>query len=153
MNLDIHRPVIPRPMRIYIMGPLTAKKADGTDDAWEISKNVARAVEVGKGLFLKGHWVYCPHAQTQGWFREEAPAFGSYERVVTHHDILGWIRLCDALFRLPGWQKSRGSIMEGVAAGHMGLLTYDDLEDVPTVEGWEGLYEDWKAGKENADGH
>lgn len=89
-------------MRVYIAGPYTAATIE------ERNANIDRAREVMADLMRMGHTPFCPHTMTAG-MEETHPEFshGDYMRL----DI-DWLRLCDAVVLLDGWDMSEGALIE-----------------------------------------
>jgi len=101
-------------MKVYIAGPYTP--ADGTEETR--LGNIRLASETGKFLLRLGHTPFCPHTMTAGW--EDECAYEDFLRM-----DLEWLRVCDAIVLLPGWQTSRGSQMEYDEARRQGLVIWD----------------------------
>jgi hypothetical protein len=101
-------------MRVYVCGPYTP--ADGREETR--LGNIRLASDTGKLLLKLGHTPFCPHTMTSGW--EEACAWGDFLRM-----DLEWLRQCQAIVLLPGWQTSRGACMEYEVARREGLVVWD----------------------------
>ena len=112
------------PLRIYVAGPMSSANLG------LFCENVAAADEAAKELFVMGHYPYCPHTMTQSWPDDERPEFHDYGRVVAGLDF-AWLHCCDAILMLPGWQASKGAMMEYEEAQRRGITVYEDLEEVP----------------------
>ena len=127
--------VVKKPLRIYVAGPLSDVKGSKCPFFIRLLHSV-EADKVAKELFLKGHWPFCPHTQFRWWFEDVRPEFLSYELIVEHLDIQGWLSVCDAIFLMPGWEESRGASTEAQWAKQNGLQIFHSLNEVPEVEGW-----------------
>ena len=101
-------------MRVYIAGPYTP--ADGKEETR--FENIRLASETGKLLLRLGHTPFCPHTMTAGW--EDQCAYDDFLRM-----DLEWLRACDAIVMLPGWQSSRGARREYEEARRQGLIVWD----------------------------
>jgi len=119
------------PLRVYVAGPLSANTAE------QLDKNIEVADEAAKALFLMGHWPFCPHTQSRTWHNDEREEFHDYEMLVDHHDIDGWLSICDAVLFLPGWKKSKGSVMEYRAAKEHGKMRFFSVDKIPEIVGWK----------------
>lgn len=92
-------------MLIYVAGPYSAPTHD------EIAANIARAEEAGKKLIQSGMIPVIPHRITGHW--EEDPTFEHW----SHQDwmdrfCIPLLNRCDAVLMLPGWENSKGTLME-----------------------------------------
>ncbi len=101
-------------MKIYVAGPYTP--ADGREETR--LENIGLASETAKFLLTLGHTPFCPHTMTAGW--EDVCSWEDFLRM----DI-EWLRMCDAIVLLPGWQTSRGARMEYEEALKEGLVIFD----------------------------
>ena len=113
---------------IYVVGPLRAP----TDS--ERQRNVARAMLAAESLWSIGYVVICPHANSGDMIvddpeGEDALVRGSRELV----------RRSDAVFLLPGWTGSRGSLDEVEVARERGLtFVADSSVPIWEVPRWMG---------------
>jgi hypothetical protein len=84
---------------IYVAGPFRA------DTPWEQEQNVRVAEEYALKLWKMGAAVICPHAMTR-FYQDSLPddtfLAGDFEI----------LRRCDAIFLLPYWQNSTGTLQE-----------------------------------------
>ena len=122
-----------RPLRIYVCGPLSAKPGEEGDPAEIREANARLADQVGRDLFILGHFPFVPHTLALWWFLDERPEFHSYDLIVGRHDIMGWLSVCDAIFTLGGWEDSKGSRMEVAWAREHGLMEFSHVDEVPDV--------------------
>ena len=82
-----------------------------------------RAVAVGDFLLEAGHTPYIPHL-THFWhlvFPHEIEVWYKYD--------MEWLKLCQALLRLPG--ESEGADEEVKSAAILGLPVYYELTEIP----------------------
>lgn len=118
------------PLRIYVAGPFTEGHTASPEKK---AANIAAADSIARALYLKGHWPFCPHTMSARWDSDLDPAFHDYERIVKGLDF-AWLRVCDAVFLVDGWQCSRGARLEyDEAYLKQGLDVFTKLEDVPEV--------------------
>ena len=127
----IRRSEVMQPMRIYVCGLLTAATVS------EREQNIKVADDMGRALFLLGHVPFVPHTHSHTWFDhvDDYPEFQDYKRLVVDYDINGWLAVCDAIFCLEGWERSKGGVMEYKAAQEMNRIFYYRNDQVPIVHG------------------
>lgn len=90
---------------IYIAGPYSA------DTEEERDKNVLIAKKAAQYYADLGYAVFCPHLQTQGWEDETKLSYGYFLAA-----DLYWLRKCDDVAMLPGWEESYGATIEHTIA-------------------------------------
>jgi hypothetical protein len=120
-----------RMKKAYIAGPYTANSSERVDE------NVRRAEAAAWLYYLKGYAVHCPHAQTHCMHVRY-----NKENVVTYDDWLKvdivWLKECDVVVFLPGWENSKGAKMEHILAQALDkeihYLTEEKLRAVLVVE-------------------
>lgn len=102
-------------MRIYVAGPYSTG---------DVALNVRAAVEAADALAAAGHVPYLPHL-THLWHLVSPH---EYEFWLGYDEA--WLRLCEAVVRLPG--VSAGADRETDLAEALGMTVYASVEDVPT---------------------
>lgn len=111
-------------MRVYIAGPYTALRSSDVD------RNILTARDAQAELYRMGHTPLCPHSMTAGFERD----YPDIEYNVYIETDLEWLKLCDAILMLPGWEDSNGSIKEHQFAIDNGIEVYYSLDDVPIAD-------------------
>ena len=106
-------------MRIYIAGPYRAATPKLVD------ANIKQARDAFAELLRLGHTALCPHSMTAR-FERDYPDILDARYLETD---LEWLRLCDAILLLPGWEDSSGSRAELDLAKRMGLLVFTNAAD------------------------
>ena len=104
---------------IYISGKYSAGTIEERDE------NIRKANELAKSFAEQGWAVYCPHTQSQNWENETS---------LSHEDFLErdfeWIRRCDAIAMLEGWQESDGARREHQRAIELSMPRYyEELDE------------------------
>jgi hypothetical protein len=100
---------------VFVVGPFRGK------NAWEIEQNIRRAEAAALQIWRAGIAVICPHTNTR-FFQGAAP-----DDLWLAGD-LEILRRCDAVFCLPGWDGSEGSIGEAHLADSIGIPVFFDMD-------------------------
>ena len=113
--------------RIYIAGPYRAATPSDVD------RNILQAREAQAELLRRGHAPFCPHAMT-AQFERSFPDIP--DECYLESDKL-WLRQCEALVLLPGWEKSEGARGEVALAEELGLVVFMSASEVPAADEWD----------------
>lgn len=87
----------------------------------DVDKNIEEARDVAIACWRIGHAVICPHLNT-AHFEVEAPDI-SYDDYISGD--LSMIARCDAMVMVPGWQDSKGAVIEKDYAASLGIPVYE----------------------------
>lgn len=90
---------------------------------WEQEKNIRLAEECALRLWHLGAIVLCPHTNTRN-FQGAAP-----DEIWMEGD-LELMRRCDGVFLVPGWKKSKGSLIEVAKAQEWHLHIFKSFNQV-----------------------
>lgn len=103
---------------IYVAGPYRGP------DNYAIHRNICDAEKWALKLWQAGLAVICPHLNT-AHFQGAAP-----DHIWLDGD-LELMRRCDAVFMVPGWNRSTGATVEHGEAARLGMPIFyeDDLQD------------------------
>jgi hypothetical protein len=104
-------------MKIYIAGPYTRGDTD---------ENVLNAIDAAEAVSELGHSPFIPHL-THFWHGVHPHPYEFW----LEQDMV-WLRLCDAVLRLPG--ESGGADREVAYALDAHMPVYYRLADIPTAE-------------------
>ena len=119
-----------KPLKIYIAGPYSPKNCDLHTAPIIAHRNVKKAIEVFWQLVKKGHYPYIPHLSH--FIHLETPEYITPPPQEFWYKFdLEWLKCCDAIFMLEGWENSRGARFELETAKKLGLKVFFKLEDVP----------------------
>ncbi|MEM5811911.1 MAG: DUF1937 family protein [Candidatus Aenigmatarchaeota archaeon] len=120
MNLE-------KPLKIYISGPYSGNTPR------EVNNNVVEAINYYLIILKKGHFPYLPHLTHYPYIysKEEIPYI-----VWLIQDAI-WLRECDAIFMMPGWEKSRGAKFEHWAAQKIGKKIFYNIDEIPQSKGYD----------------
>ena len=92
---------------IYIAGKYTGRTHDA-ESYFEIQRNIDAACEAARELARRGYGFFCPH-QHSAHFEVIAP---DIPPAYWYELDLHFMYHCDALLMLPGWEQSRGAVIE-----------------------------------------
>lgn len=107
-------------MILYTAGPYRASSP------WGVHLNIENAKIAARELWLKGHAVICPHANSA--FMDGAA--GETDHLFLNGD-LALLARCDGIVMLPGWETSAGAMSELAFARDHGLIVYTNPSEVP----------------------
>jgi len=102
---------------VYIAGPFRGPSS------FAVHKNVCRAEMWAHTLWEAGFAVICPHLNT-AHFDKALP-----DETFLRGDLT-ILRRCDAVFLVPGWEKSQGALNEATEAREAGIPVYDSVFDI-----------------------
>ena len=103
---------------VYIAG------LNRANSAWEIEQNIREAEKIALHVWANGMVALCPHTQTrltQGFLPDALWLAGDLEL------LAAW---CDAVFLVPGWESSRGTMAEVNFAKSKGIPRFVTLMEL-----------------------
>lgn len=103
---------------IYVAGPYTAATHI------EVERNVLNAKEAAIELLRRGWAVICPHTMTH-----TCEIGTGLEPEVFYNSDFEILRRCDAIYMLPSWNYSSGSVAELEQAKRDGLKVFYSLKE------------------------
>lgn len=108
---------------VYIAGPYHA------ESHWLIDQHIQRAREAAVAITYMGLGFFCPHLNSAHFEQDcpEVPVEHWYEQ------DLRFLGSCDAVYLLPGWQDSKGTLAE--------LEEWKGMVDGPVFESLSKLAE------------
>ena len=102
---------------VYVAGPYRASRE------WQVVENIRRAEAIALEVWLMGAACICPHKNT-ALFGGSAP-----DETWLRGD-LEIVRRCDALILAPGWELSKGTLVEIELAKQLKLPIFHALEEL-----------------------
>ena len=114
-------------VKIYVAGPYTPATNDVHDAPRAAYRNTRAAILAGLGIMKKGHVPFIPHLMH--YVNLEADQVYPVEFYYEYDTV--WLKLCDAVLRLPG--KSEGAEREVKWAKENGLAVYHSVSTIPRL--------------------
>ena len=102
---------------VYVAGPYRAKTEH------EVVINIRKAEAVAIEVWKAGHVALCPHKNTAffgGICPDEVWLTGDLE----------FVRRCDAVILVPGYETSKGALAEIKEARKVGIPIYESVVDI-----------------------
>lgn len=106
---------------VYISGPYRSDR--GEDGVWG---NIMAARQAAKRLLAVGFAPICPHLNTMLMGGAIVPGNADVEVDVFLEADAEFVRVADAMYQLPGWRKSAGSLYEFRVAELHGKPVFED---------------------------
>lgn len=109
-------------MRIYVAGPISG-------NTLETLANIERGIKKAAELIKQGYDIYCPHLD----FQMNLTAAQEHKLTVEElqRNSMAWLKVSDAVFLLPGWRNSKGTMAEIRQALELGIpITGEDHESI-----------------------
>ena len=104
---------------VYIAGPYTGKTHDHCS-YWEIDRNINRSLEAMQQLAQVGLGAFSPHGHSAHFevIAPDVPATYWYEL------DLHFLKACDGILMLSGWENSKESLKEKARAEELGMPVF-----------------------------
>jgi len=103
--------------KVYIAGPFRA------DNHWEIAENVRRAERPTILIATVGHLPFCPHSMYKNFQ-------GALPDQFWLDATMEWLRLCDCIYLVSGWEQSEGSRAERALAESLGFPVFTNMTEL-----------------------
>ena len=105
--------------RVYVAGCYSA------DNVLDILKNIGRGEDYSAEIFLRGLFPFCPWHDKDYIIR----FWDADYTVQQFYDYsIAFLRVCDAIFLVPGWEDSKGAWKELQIAGEMGIPVFEEID-------------------------
>ena len=111
-------------MRIYVAGKYT------DNHVFKSLNNMRIGIQYSIEVFKMGHVPFCPWLDYLFVLLGE----GEIEKDRLYEYSIEWLKVCDAIFLVPGWSKSEGTLKELEVAEELNIPIYLSLNEIPKVE-------------------
>ena len=109
--------------RIYIAGAYSA------DNVLGMLRNIRRGIEKAVELMQMGYAPFCPFLDFQYGLKADIP-LEVYQKA-----SLEWLKVCDVMYVLSGWEHSKGTLNEIKVALLEGIPIAYSMEDLECLSG------------------
>lgn len=110
--------------KVYVAGPYR------NPSRRVINRNIMYARDVGLAAIRKGWNALIPHANT-GHLDMLAPDIGDRFWLASTMD---WMRVCDAVVLVEGWENSIGTQAEIAEAKRLGIPVFESAQQLPQAD-------------------
>jgi len=109
--------------RVYVAGAYSA------DNVIDVLKNIGRGEHWAAVIFMHGFAPFCP-------WHDKQFVTDNYNHDFTvdqfYEYSIAWLKVSEALFLVPGWGKSKGTLKEIEISKEMGIPIFDSFESLIT---------------------
>jgi len=107
--------------RIYVAGPYSA------GNVIDVLKNIGVGRKMCAKLFQIGFHPFCPWSDAS-FIIDNPEADFTIEQFYKYS--IEWLKASDAVFLVPGWQDSAGTLAEIKEAGSLGIPVFTNKQDL-----------------------
>lgn len=108
-------------VKVYVAGAYSAK------DVVNVLRNIGRGEQYCADLFVDGFAPYCPWHDKDFVLRHPEADF-TVEQF--YQFSIEWLKVCDVMFLVPGWENSKGTLAEIEIAKANNIPIYDNYEQL-----------------------
>jgi hypothetical protein len=107
--------------RVYIAGPYSGP------DVLTVLQNIGRGERIAANVFLLDMAPFCP-------WHDKSFAIECPDTTLTvdqfYQYSLAWLEVSDAVFLVPGWESSKGTLAEIARAKELGIPVFENLGEL-----------------------
>ena len=107
--------------KVYVAGAYSA------DNVLDVLKNIGIGEDICAELFLRGFAPFCPWHDKD--FVIKRP-YSKYTIEMFYNYSIEWLKVCDVMFVIDGWEKSSGTKKEIKIAEELGLPIYYNISEL-----------------------
>jgi nucleoside 2-deoxyribosyltransferase len=104
--------------RVYVAGPYSA------DNVLDVLRNIGKGEKTCAMLFTEGFAPFCPW-HDKSYVIDMPNSNFTVEQF--YEFSIAWLKVSDAVFLLPNWTKSKGTVAEVKIAEELGLPMFTEL--------------------------
>ena len=120
---------MPKPIRrVYIAGILTPVGYFSTNPAIDYIVACREMIKWGWQALQAGFDPFVPALDQMFWYVMGEGEYMTEAQVKRYSK--SWLEVCDALVLTPGWQKSKGTLVEIERANKLGIPVFKSLEEL-----------------------
>ena len=108
-------------IKVYVAG----KYSD--DNVMDVLKNIGRGEQLSAEVFKHGFAPFCPWHDKD--FVIRLPHAGLTKEMFYEYSIV-WLKCCDCVLLVPGWETSSGTLEEIKIAKEIGIPVFETMEEL-----------------------
>ena len=107
--------------RIYVAGPYSA------DNVMDVLRNIRNGIDMSYEVFVRGYAPFCPWLDYQYVLMD---LDGELTLDDFYQYSIAWLEVSDGMFVLPGYEKSKGTLLEIEHAKLLNIPIFYNIDDI-----------------------